>query len=45
VIVSRLIILIAEGRTLILQMQAESRDFDENELVLSAIMKQIRESI
>ena len=45
VIVSRLIILIAGGRTLILQMQAESRDFDENELVLSAIMKQIRESI
>ncbi|MAI71190.1 MAG: hypothetical protein CMM01_09785 [Rhodopirellula sp.] len=44
-IVSRLIILLAGGRTLILQLQAESRDFDENELVFAAILKQIRESI
>jgi hypothetical protein len=43
-IVSRLVILTAGGRTLILQMQAESRDFDKNKLVFSAILKQIRES-
>ena len=44
-IVSRLIILESEGRTLVLQLQAESRDFDENELVFAAILKQIRESL
>ena len=44
-IVSRLIIFKAAGRTLILQIQAESRDFDENNLVFSAILKQIRESL
>ena len=44
-IVSRLVILNAGGRRLILQMQAESRDFDENELVFSAILKQLCESL
>lgn len=44
-IVSRLIIFKAVGRTLILQIQAESRDFDENKLVFLAILKQIRESL
>ena len=44
-IVLRLIILHAGGRTLILQLQTESRDFDENELVFTAVLKQIRESL
>ena len=44
-IVSRLIILLAGDTTLILQLQAESRNFDDNELVFAAILKQIRESL
>lgn len=44
-IVSRLIILQAEDRTLVLQLQAESRDFDDNELVFAAVLKQIRDSL
>ena len=44
-IVSRLIILLAGDTTLILQFQAESRNFDETELVFTAILKQIRESL
>lgn len=45
VIVSRLIILLAGRTTLILQLQAESRNFDDNELVFAAILKQIRDSL
>ena len=41
-IVSRLTIMRSGSLTLVLQMQAESRDFDQNELVFSAILKQIR---
>ena len=44
-IISRLIILPSRDTTLILQLQAESRNFDENELVFAAILKQIRESL
>lgn len=42
-IVSRVILLSAGGKRLLAQFQAESRDFDANELVLDAILKQIRE--
>lgn len=47
-IVSRLVILPmpgepAEEKVLVVQMQAESRDFDQNEPVFSAILKQIVE--
>ena len=45
VVVSRLVVMMAGGTTLVLQMQAESRDFDANELVFTAILKQIRESL
>ncbi|MGI9474702.1 MAG: hypothetical protein ACR2NZ_24430 [Rubripirellula sp.] len=41
-IVSRLVITSAQGIPVVIQMQAESRDFDENELVFAAILKQIR---
>ncbi|MFK8112497.1 MAG: hypothetical protein AB8B91_09850 [Rubripirellula sp.] len=44
VIVSRLMILKVGDATYILQLQAESRDFEANELVLAAILKQIREA-
>ena len=43
-IVSRLTIMRSGSLTLVLQMQAESRDFDQNEQVFSAILKQIREA-
>ena len=42
VIVSRLVIMTTDQATLVIQMQAEIRDFDANELVLQAILKQIR---
>lgn len=42
IIVSRLMILRLDDRKFILQIQAESRDFDANELVLAAILKQLR---
>lgn len=41
-VISRLIVMPVDGTTLVIQMQAESRDFDENELVFSAILQQIR---
>ncbi|NND97797.1 MAG: hypothetical protein HKN47_10765 [Pirellulaceae bacterium] len=41
-IVSRVVLLKATGETLVVQIQAESRDFDENELVFAAILQQIR---
>lgn len=41
-VISRLIIMPIDDTTLVIQMQAESRDFDENELVFSAILQQIR---
>lgn len=40
-IISRLLIVSREGMTYLIQMQAESRDFDANELVFSALLKQI----
>jgi len=43
-IVSRLVVLHRNGETLLVQMQAESRNFDENELVFEALLKQIREA-
>ena len=42
-VVSRVILLGHHGRRMIIQFQAESRDFDANEMVLEAILKQIRE--
>ena len=45
VIVSRVILLRANGRRMLAQFQAESRDFDANEMVLNAILKQIREQV
>lgn len=42
VIVLRVVLLRRNGRRLMIQFQAESRDFDTNELVLDAILKQIR---
>ena len=44
-VVSRVVLLTADDRRLIIQFQAESRDFDENELVLDAILKQIRSQV
>lgn len=44
-IVSRLIAIGSEGERWIIQIQAESRDFDQNELVFAAIIKQIRDGI
>lgn len=41
-IISRLILIKLQGETLIIQVQAESRDFDENERVIEAILQQIR---
>lgn len=41
-ILSRLIVLQRDGATLVIQMQAESRDFDQNEPVFSALLQQIR---
>jgi len=43
-IVSQLVVLERDGTTLVIQMQAESRDFDDNRLVFAALLKQIRES-
>ena len=42
-IISRLFILERDASTLVVQMQAESRDFDENERVFDALLKQIRQ--
>ncbi|MGB7345101.1 MAG: hypothetical protein WBD20_12880 [Pirellulaceae bacterium] len=41
-IVSRLVLLPFNGETLIVQMQAENRDFDRDEPVFDAILKQLR---
>ena len=41
-IISRLTIMKLDGVTLVVQMQAESRDFDANEMVFEALLKQIR---
>ena len=43
VIVSRVIVLPTRAGTLLLQFQAESRDFDANERVIDAIVMQLRE--
>jgi hypothetical protein len=40
-IISRLLILNRDGIRYLVQMQAESRDFDSNELVFEAIIKQL----
>ncbi len=40
-IISRLLILNRDGIRYLVQMQAESRDFDSNELVFEAILKQL----
>lgn len=42
-VLSRLLVLHRGGRSYVVQMQAESRDFDANELVFDAIMKQLAE--
>ncbi len=44
-IVSRLAIVELDGMTLVVQMQAESRDFDKNELVFAALLQQLRGSL
>jgi len=41
--VSRLVIISVGDATYVIQIQAENRDFDSNEMVLAAILKQIRE--
>ena len=41
-IISRLVIVNKRGSTFVVQIQAESRDFDANELVFAALLKQIR---
>ena len=41
-IISRIVLLTVADRRLLIQFQAESRDFEANELVLTAILKQIR---
>ncbi|TWU43063.1 hypothetical protein Q31b_21000 [Novipirellula aureliae] len=43
-IVSRLIIAPLDGQRFVIQFQAECRDFDANEAVFSAIIKQLRET-
>ena len=43
-IISRLDIIELDGMTLVIQMQAESRDFDENERVFAALLQQLRGS-
>ncbi len=42
IIVSRLILITIDGVRFLVQFQAENRDFDANEMVLAAILKQIR---
>ena len=44
-IVSRVVLLNIDDRRLLVQFQAETRDFDANELVLAAILKQIRSQV
>ena len=41
-VVSRLVLIGLSAETLIIQMQAESRDFDQNETVFAAILQQLR---
>ena len=41
-VISRAVILHTDDSKYLIQMQAESRDFDANEMVFSAILKQIR---
>jgi hypothetical protein len=41
-IISRLVIVHLDNATYVIQMQAESRDFDANERVFAALMNQIR---
>ena len=41
-IISRLILLTLDDARYLVQFQAESRDFDANELVVAAILKQLR---
>ena len=41
-IISRLVVVTTDQATLVVQMQAESRDFDANEMVFAAILKQLR---
>lgn len=41
-VISRLVILPIAEQTYLIQMQAESRDFDANEMVFAAILKQLR---
>ena len=43
-VISRLFVTDLADQRFIIQFQAESRDFDENELVFSAITKQLRDS-
>ncbi len=44
IVMSRIILLTAGDLRLLVQFQAESRDFDANELVFDAILKQLRGS-
>lgn len=43
-VVSQVVLLTAGGHRYLVQMQAESRDFDQNAQVFTALLKQIRES-
>ena len=42
-IISRLVLLTVDDLKLVIQIQAESRDFEKNELVFDAILTQIRQ--
>ncbi len=42
IVISQIILLTAGKQRLLVQFQAESRDFDANELVFGAILKQLR---
>lgn len=42
-IISRVVVMKVRDATYVVQMQAESRDFDSNEMVFTAILKQLRE--
>jgi hypothetical protein len=42
-IISRLMVLNRQGKTYVVQMQAESREFDRNQMVFDAILKQLSE--
>ena len=45
IVVSRIVLLHRDGQRIVVQIQAESRDFDQNEAVFAAILAQLRGNI